>query len=70
MEAVEVEEEAEVDMEVEEDMVEEEVAEEVVAVDEEVFRRESGRLSACHLPEYFRTPFKPFLLHNFVRHFQ
>ena len=70
MVAVEEEEEAGEDMEVVEDMEEEEAVEEVVVVDEEVSRRESGKQSACHLPEYLRTPFKPFLLDNFVRHFQ
>ena len=66
MEAVEVEEEAGEVMEVEEDIKEEEA----VVVDEEVSRRESGKLSACHLPEYLRTPYKPFLFDNFGRHFE
>ena len=56
MAEVEVEEEAEEDMEVEGDMVVEEVVDEAVAVDEEVSRRESGKLSADHMPESF-VPF-------------
>ena len=70
MVAVEVEEEAEGDTEVEEDMVEGEVVEEVAAVDEEVSRRESGKLLTCHRPEYCCTLFEYFLLDNFVRQFQ